>query len=49
MPGEPYDGETLVLGSDKEELLLAEVDLPGASERRGQRPYTALRRTELYE
>ncbi len=44
-----FDGNTLALAGDQEELLLAEVDLREASEKRAQRPYTALRRTELYE
>ena len=44
-----FDGETIALGSDQEELILAEVDLNGAAVERKRRPYTSLRRTELYE
>jgi len=29
--------------------LIAEIDLAGAAERRNQRPYTSLRRIDLYE
>ena len=43
-----YNGETLALAGDGEELLICEVDLPGAKSTREQRPYTSLRRTELY-
>lgn len=44
-----FDGETIALAGDKEELLLAEVNLSEAANRRNQRPYTSLRRTGLYE
>ena len=44
-----YDGNTVALASDGEELLIAEIDLAGATGRRNQRPYTTLRRTDLYE
>lgn len=44
-----YDGNTVALASDGEELLVAEIDLAGAAERRNQRPYTSLRRIDLYE
>ena len=44
-----FDGETIALAGDKEELLLAEVNLSGAANIRKQRPYTSLRRTYLYE
>jgi hypothetical protein len=37
-----------VAGSD-ETLLIAEVDLPGAFETRKKKPYTSLRRPELYK
>ena len=43
-----YNGETLALAGDGEELLLCEVDLPGAKKTRAQKPYTSLRRPELY-
>ena len=39
----------IALAGDKEELILAEVNLSGATGKRNQRPYTSLRRTELYE
>lgn len=41
-------GVLSVAGSD-ETLLIAEIDLPGASENRKKKPYTCLRRPELYE
>ena len=44
-----FDGETIALAGEQEELLLAEINLSGATEKRNQRPYTSLRRTELYE
>ena len=44
-----YDGNTIVLADDKEVMLMAEINLKKASERRNQRPYTSLRRKELYE
>lgn len=44
-----YDGNTVALASDGEELLVAEIDLAGAAECRNQRPYTSLRRIDLYE
>lgn len=44
-----FDGETVALAGEGEELLIAEIDLPAASARRDQRPYTQLRRTGLYE
>ena len=44
-----FNGDTVALASGAEELLLAEVDLPAATVRRGQRPYTDLRRKDLYE
>ncbi len=42
------NGEVILKASDKEEILYAEVDLKTAKEVRNQRPYTNLRRTELY-
>ena len=44
-----FDGETIALAGNKEELILAEVNLSGAARKRNQRPYTSLRRTDLYE
>ena len=43
------DGELLALGGSGAELLLCELDLPRAAEIRAHRPYTQLRRPELYE
>ena len=44
-----FDGETIALADNQEELILAEVNLGGAAIRRNERPYTSLRRTDLYE
>lgn len=44
-----YNGDTVALAGDSEELLLAEIDLPAASDTRRCKPYTNLRRTKLYE
>ena len=44
-----FDGETIALAGNQEELILAEVYLGGATIERNRRPYTSLRRTELYE
>ena len=44
-----FDGETIALAGNQEELILAEVNLYGAVEKRHQQPYTSLRRTDLYE
>ena len=43
-----YEGRTLALASSGEELLLAEVDLSAASAARKRKPYTSLRRPDLY-
>ena len=44
-----FDGETIALAGNQEELILAEVNLYGATEKRHQQPYTSRRRTGLYE
>ncbi len=44
-----FDGETIALAGDQEELMFAEIDLAGATIRRNSRPYTSLRRPDLYE
>ena len=44
-----FDGETIALAGNQEELILAEVNLYGATEKRHRQPYTSLRRTGLYE
>ena len=43
-----YNGNTVALAGDNETLLFAEVDLPAASVTRAHKPYTSLRRPELY-
>lgn len=43
-----FDGETIALAGNQEELILAEVNLGGATIKRNQRPYTSHRRTDLY-
>ena len=42
-------GETLALAGNEPELLLCDLDLSQASLLRSRKPYTQLRRTELYE
>jgi len=44
-----YNGETVLLCDDSEGLLIAEVDMAGATATRNRKPYTNLRRTELYK
>lgn len=44
-----YNGDTVAVAGDSEKLLIAEVDLAAASETRGRKPYTSLRRIDLYE
>ena len=43
-----YNGDTVALAGDDETLLFAEVDLTAAAEARRRKPYTSLRRPELY-
>ena len=43
-----YSGAALALADDREQLLYAEVDLPAAGQARARKPYTSLRRPELY-
>ncbi len=43
-----YNGDTLALADDREQLLFADVDLPAARQARERKPYTSLRRPELY-
>ncbi|MBQ9687492.1 MAG: carbon-nitrogen hydrolase family protein [Oscillospiraceae bacterium] len=43
-----FNGNTLALAGAGEELLLCDVDLPGAKATRARKPYTDLRRTDLY-
>ena len=44
-----YEGRTVALASSEAELLLAEVNLPAARAARLRKPYTSLRRPELYQ
>ena len=44
-----YNGNTIAVAKDSEELLIAEAGLTNAAEARKQKPYTALRRTSFYE
>ena len=44
-----HEGRLIALAGDTEQLLFAEVDLNAAAETRKRKPYTALRRPELYE
>ena len=44
-----YNGDTLALAGGSEELLIAELDLSAATKTRREKPYTSLRRKELYE
>ena len=43
-----YNGDTLALADDREQILYAEVDLDAARLARARKPYTSLRRPELY-
>ncbi len=43
-----FNGETLALADDREQLLFAEVDLSAARPARERKPYTSLRRPDLY-
>lgn len=42
------NGNTVLLADDSEGIFYAEVDMAGATEIRNRKPYTNLRRTELY-
>ena len=44
-----YSGDTIALANTSETLLMAQVDMPKATEMRNAKPYTALRRKEFYE
>ena len=43
------NGDTVVKADDTEQLVYAELDLKNAAEIRRKRPYTTLRRPELYK
>jgi predicted amidohydrolase len=42
------DGTTAALADDKEQLIIADMDIKGAAALRKEKPYIALRRPELY-
>lgn len=42
------EGQLIIKADDSEQIVYAEIDLPGSSELRKIKPYTSLRRTELY-
>ena len=44
-----YDGDIISSAGSDETLLISEVDLSAASEKRKKKPYTSLRRPNLYE
>ena len=44
-----FDGKILALAGPNEELLFSEINLAEASKRRQEKPYTALRRKDLYD
>lgn len=44
-----YNGMLIALAGSDEELLIADIDVDDASVTRKNKPYTSLRRTELYE
>ena len=44
-----YDGDVISSAGSDETLLISEVDLSDASEKRKKKPYTILRRLDLYE
>ena len=44
-----YDGDVISSAGSDETLLISEVDLSAASEKRKKKPYTILRRLDLYE
>jgi predicted amidohydrolase len=44
-----YDGDIISAAGPDETLLISEVDLSAASEKRKKKPYTSLRRPNLYE
>lgn len=43
------NGNTVLLADDSEGIFYADVDMAGATEIRNRKPYTNLRRTELYK
>ena len=43
------NGDTVIKADDTEQLVYADLDLPQAAKVRSKRPYTTLRRPELYK
>ncbi|OUM59127.1 hypothetical protein PIROE2DRAFT_63972 [Piromyces sp. E2] len=44
-----YNGESLAVAGDKEELIITQINLSEATNERKRKPYTSLRRKDLYE
>lgn len=44
-----YNGDVAAISGNNEDLLLADVNLPGSTITRSQKPYTSLRRSDLYD
>ena len=44
-----YDGDSISVAGLDEILLISEVDLSAALEKRKKKPYTSLRRPDLYD
>lgn len=43
------NGDTVIKADDTEQIVYADLDLPQAANIRRKRPYTTLRRPELYK
>ena len=43
-----YNGDSVAISGNSEDLLIADIDLPGSTVVRAQKSYTALRRPDLY-
>ena len=44
-----YNGDCIIIGDNKEGILYAEVDMDSVERTRKMKPYTSLRRPEMYE
>ena len=44
-----YNGNTVAIAKDSEELLITQVGLSEAAEAKSQKPYTALRKPSFYD
>lgn len=44
-----YNGNRVAMADDQEQILYADIDMEGAQGARNRKPYTSLRRPELYE